>query len=434
MSCWWCKENKKSNCGCSESSAACNCKLEWRWEATVFMSDPQTRVVDVPHDPVVVSTDNTVSVDVSTEPYEDWTRPVYDLSVECCDSKVAVCVWDTNPWALVDKIEVVSPLTMDATCNDKITIWLDQTLITHPDHPDEKVARQAWCPERFLSGIIWLQDNFWWFSSADPITATELADDSCDKRYVGLKCVDCLGKSIAKIRLRSDFIDSLPVNQPLFSLWFYWLVSDAVSSSYVWVPMTSKDRNWATAWWTSELNIWWIVWDVEWKICNTCSHSRLVRARRKGNIEASWWINGLRCEIWMKDWVTLKSVAERRDSPTSDPDVSTPPDWLPDNYFVTSWWPQANRLNAWYKYQERQNFDAEEIFWLPPWACLVPVVKVSAFIDDSWYDQSNDANFSVLWKLATDWSVSWDLWAFFEVETIDDVCMIRKYQEECWCL
>lgn len=424
MSCW-CKENK-------ENTWKCNCKLEWRWEANVFMLDEETRVVDVPHDPIVVSTDNTVSIDVSTESYEDWTRPVYDLSVQCCDSKVSVCVWDTNPWVLRDKIDVSWALTIDVDCGDKITIWLNEALLPIQPEFDEKVARQNWCEWKYLDDLIWLTDEFEWVNWTNPLTATAVTDN-CEKRYIWRKCVDCLSKSIAKIRLRSDFIDSLPVNQPLFSLWFYWLVSDAVSSSFVWVPVTSKDRNWATAWWTSELNIWWIVWDVEWKICNTCPHSRLVRARRKGNIEASWWINGLRCEIWMKDWVNLRSVAERRDSPTSDPDVSTPPDWLPDNYFVTSWWPQANRLNAWYKYQERQNFDAEEVFWLPPWACLIPVVKVSAFIDDNGYDQSKDANFSVLWRLATDWSVSWDLWAFFEVETIDDPCMIRQYQEECDC-
>lgn len=425
MSCWWCKENKKSNCGCSESSAACNCKLEWRWEATVFMSDPQTRVVDVPHDPVVVSTDNTVSVDVSTEPYEDWTRPVYDLSVECCDSKVAVCVWDTNPWALVDKIEVVSPLTMDVTCGEKMVIWLDQTLITHPDYPDEKVARQAWCPERFLSGIVWLQDNFWWFSSADPITATELADDSCDKRYVGMKCSDadkCKPWRVQAWKLR---LEQNVVEQQI--AWPNWIWEEKFYIFLNWVTST-----WSLSWVTAEflnvnyseeLTMWWITYE-DWgiKLCR----DGYYRVWYTWSQEHSFWVNWVRSIVFAKEpWQPVRPLLENRLSPISDPWVPiawTRP-WV--NYLTTAWW--WTWLNAWFSFLERSPFSGTDIYKLRKDTVIFFWMKISSVIDDPSYDITRPAERAVLWKNAIGSWPSWDIWMQFHVESIDSVCEATEY-------
>ena len=142
----------------------------------------------------------------------------------------------------------------------------------------------------------------------------------------------------------------------------------------------------------------------------------------------------MRIQIYKKSasWsLSPEPVAEWRDSPTSDPDVNG--DGIPDNYQVTSAWSQTGRLNAWYKYQERQNFDASEPIVLSKWECLICVFKVSSFNDDPQYTSWTPAQVSILWKLWTDWTVTWEIWAFFWVKTIDDVCLLREYREQCNC-
>lgn len=431
MSCGWCKKKQKCTdwCWwCKQCTETCNCKLEWNWEANVYMKDAQTRVVDVPHDPIVVSTDNSVSVDVSTESYQDWTRPVYDLSVECCDSKVAVCAWDANPWPLRDKLDVIAPLTIDVDCWDKITIWLDQNGLTFPEDEDEKVAWVAWCDWKYLDDLVWLQDQFQWYNWPDPLTAWPVTND-CDKRYLGRNCSDANKckprvKQAWKLRLEQNVVEQQ-------TAWPTWIWQEKFYIFLNWVTST-WNLSWVTAEfvnvnYSEELTMWWITYEDWWiKLCR----DGYYRIGNTWALEVTRWCNWIRTIVFAREpWQPIQPLLESRYSPPSDPWV--PVAWTrpPRNYLTTAWgW---TWLNRWFDYLERAEFWWTDIYKLRKDTIIFFWVKVSSIIDDPEYDTSRPAEFAILWTNAIGSWPSWDIGMQFHIESIDDVCNATAF-ENCW--
>lgn len=433
MSCGWCK--KKPECDnwcwwCKQCTEACNCKLKWSRETSVWMEDSQTRVVDSPYNPHVVSTDNSVNITETQESFEDDVRTVYDLSVECCDSKVAVCAWDTNPWALVDKLDILSPLTIDVECWDKITIWLDQDLIDFPEDIDEKVAWESWCEWKYLDELIWLQDQFQWYDWPDPLTAWAVTND-CDKRYLGQKCATWSDlckprvKQAWKLRLEQNVVEKQIA-------WPQWIWQERFYIFLNWTTSTSN-LSWVTAEflnvnYSEELTMWWITY-VDWwiKICR----DGYYRIWYTWSQEHSRWCNWIRALVFAAEapWQPLIPLLESRLSPISDPWVPVAWTWPPVNYWTTAW--GSTGLNAWFSFLERSPFSWTDIYKLRKDTVIFFWMKVSSVIDDPNYNTANLAERAVLWKNAIGSWPSWDIGMQFHVESIDDICHATAFKN-CW--
>lgn len=431
------------SCGCSkiQDTNVCNCKLLWINGTDVSMIDSETWEIRSDLPTTVASADSSVTVveTINNTPDGKNVQLHYDLSVECCDSKVAVCAWDTNPWPLAQKLISASDIiTLDVNCGDKIEIGVDEAklLAIIPDPVDEKVGWLAWCDPQYLNDILWLTDELAFFDSEDRATAQEVDSFSyCDKRYIWLSCNDCYRKSISKARLTKNFLNTQKVGNNDIApwLWFYVLTSNNVNWTFFpGIPTITADVDSQNAQWIGELQYGWIdFWAADGVMTNTCDIPRIVTVTFRWSIEASRWVNGIRAQVY-KSYNGNTTVAwERRDSPISDPDATG--DWLPDNYRVTAAWEVWNKLNQWYKYQERQTFIVEETILLEPGAKLFPVIKISSVNNDPDYDITRPAEFAILGELWSDWSVSWDKWALFQVKTEDDPCMIREIVADCNC-
>lgn len=386
---------------------------------------------------------------ILTDP-DGCRRRVYALSVSCCDEKVRVCANEWDPKFLREAIEVTYPLLKDVDCEDwVIRITLDQNGIVHPsykDCDDNTIPNNAvLMTPTSMNSIYNLGDCYWWFDWAsvdsNEIPANELTP--CKRRWLKRRCSDpcsCCTKGIAEVVLTNNVL----INQPAVrswwgsGSWFYIITAWSWSANFLWQPVDVINSSW------SSIHQYWPLWtSANWVICNWCNIGRLVTVEAWGSIEGSRWVNGLRVQIYEVNttWTNtiFEPIAEWRDSPTSDPDVTTTwwvawTDWIPDNYKVTSditntW----TKLNRWYRFQERQNFYLKRDVWMRPWSCYVLVVKVSSVIDDPDYDISKPAQVAILGKLASDGSVSWDLWAYLNVKTIDDCCIIQNKAEDCDC-
>lgn len=415
------------------------------WIQATKVSDNQ-RVIQNTRPEITITNWGWVNVQViDTQPSGWCPAREYRLSVSCCDERVRVCPWQWDPKFLTDAIDTTYPIEKDVNCSDwVITISLDQAWIIHPvykdcDDNDITNGSTVMTPSA-MNSIYQLGDCYWWFdwpsADSDEIPLNELTP--CKQRYLKRKCSDpcsCCAKGIAEVVLVTDTIIEQKVVHPTSpsgtGSWFYVIADTIASWTLLWQPVV-----WTGSTFVSVHQYWPLAtWD-KWYITNGCNLWRLVTVEAWGSVETSRWVNGIRMQIYMLDpnaW-TFEPVAERRDSPISDPDVNW--DWIPDNYKVTSDPTNTGtKLNRWYRYQERQNFYMKRDVWMTAESSFVLVAKVSTVIDDPAYDPTVVPNWqvSILGRISQTWWVSWDLWAYLNVKTIDDCCIIKTKSDWCNC-
>lgn len=151
---------QSSWCGCSGWCSSCSwdncsCPNLVAWDCiTLDKTDPAQIVISTECNPEIVSTDETVGIEVTLD--EDDEHKIYDLSVSCDDKKVWACAQDTTPWYLYnDKllVDTSGPLTYTliwCPWDAKVQIGFDENQLNITDL-DQKVAVQEWCASWYLA-------------------------------------------------------------------------------------------------------------------------------------------------------------------------------------------------------------------------------------------------------------------------------------------
>ena len=379
----------------------------------------------------------------------EWCEYInYVIDIENKDQLVAMNA-ACDPTFLWDQIIVDAPLEKNLVwCQMKISI--DETKLNHP-----QFLKCEWWVESNLeeddvvATPVTIRDavKLWhWFMRTDwpgPDSTEIQAPSWCSPAYIHRDCGDecsCERQGVVQLRMiRDAFIEQPVWREPWdAAVWYYLLVNTTTAEALGTALPDTAVSPWLDTvedfWWRVEVDEWPLLWFGNWLICNSCLIPRLVEISRQGTVEASWWVNWLRAQIFKtcEDW-SVEPVTEWRDSPISDPDLDW--DWLPDNYVISSQWWTIDGIGQWYKYQERQTINMKAYTWLEPKCCLYSLYKVSSTVWDDAYDIDAypNAQASILGQTTiADVSAWWDLWALMMVKTIDDCCMLNEHLiEDC---